>query len=113
MALCGHLFSRLGSECHPSMLTALVSSAAASDLTKTLGSREALSPEKNFKLLKFDSLVRAVDQPSFLEILKTLGFRSMTVQIGRGEYKPTCQAPDFASDYYDFKSTGAAAHPSL
>ena len=53
---------------------------------------------------RFDSLVRAVDQPSFLEDLKILGFRSMTVQIGRGEYKPSCQAPDFASNYYDFKS---------
>jgi beta-1,4-N-acetylglucosaminyltransferase len=53
---------------------------------------------------KFDALVQAVDQLSFIQKLKDLGFESMLIQIGKGEYKPTNQMPGFSCEFYDFKS---------
>jgi beta-1,4-N-acetylglucosaminyltransferase len=53
---------------------------------------------------KFDALVQAVDQLSFIQTLKDLGFGSMVIQIGKGEYKPRNQLSGFICEYYDFKS---------
>mmetsp|Transcript_11376 Transcript_11376/g.15497 ORF Transcript_11376/g.15497 Transcript_11376/m.15497 type:complete len:180 (+) Transcript_11376:78-617(+) len=36
----------------------------------------------------FDSLIRQVDRPEFVEILRNLGYTSLVLQIGRGEYRP-------------------------
>ena len=57
-ALCGHRFCNPGSLCHPSLVTAPVSSLAASDLTSKSGFLDPTTPAKYLSQTTFSSVVR-------------------------------------------------------
>ncbi|GBG59044.1 hypothetical protein CBR_g24390 [Chara braunii] len=45
----------------------------------------------------FDALVKAVDTEEFRDILRSRGYNSLTMQIGRGRYIPSCGCGDDSS----------------
>jgi beta-1,4-N-acetylglucosaminyltransferase len=54
----------------------------------------------------FDALVEALDSPSVLDALASAGHASLTIQVGRGAYRPSRGArsrPGFAVDHFDFR----------
>ena len=54
----------------------------------------------------FDALVEALDSPSVQDALASAGHASLTIQVGRGAYRPSRGArsrPGFAVDHFDFR----------
>ena len=53
----------------------------------------------------FDALVEALDNPAVVNILRARGYNSLTMQIGRGTYRPrrVRTRPGFRVDIFDFR----------
>lgn len=53
----------------------------------------------------FDALVEALDNPAVVNILRARGYTSLTMQIGRGTYRPrrVRTRPGFRVDIFDFR----------
>ena len=53
----------------------------------------------------FDALVEALDSPAVVDILRARGYTSLTMQIGRGTYRPrrVRTRPGFRVDVFDFR----------